>query len=136
MYYFRGENFFLSNFYPIEIIFDGKVYGSVEHAFQAAKCANPIDAEKIRTFYREIKPNWESEKVTIMERILRVKFADPEMKRLLKNTKDVRIVENNGWHDIYWGVCDCPKHESTGKNIVGELLMLIRDNEKLYLNFE
>lgn len=123
------------------------MYGSVEHAFQAAKCANEIDVQRIRaartpanakSIGRRVQliSNWESAKVKIMEKILRVKFADPKMKSLLNKTKDCRIVEKNSWHDTYWGVCNCVKHQLTGKNILGELLMLIRDSERLYLSVE
>lgn len=141
--HFRNEFFFLSNFYPIQMIFDGEVYKSAEHAFQAAKCATDIDEKRIRAARTpaiakslgrrvELISNWESYKVKIMEKILRVKFADPIMKLLLHNIKG-EIVENNKWHDIYWGVCDCSEHESTGKNILGELLMLIRDSESMLM---
>lgn len=34
---FRGQNFFLSNFYPCKIRFDGLEYKCVESAFQSAK---------------------------------------------------------------------------------------------------
>lgn len=82
----------------------------------------------------QLKMNWESEKIEIMEKILRIKFGDSKMKLLLGKTKDSKIVEKNSWHDIYWGVCSCKKHQSTGKNIMGELLMLIRDSEMLFLS--
>lgn len=81
---FRGEFFFLSNFYPIEINFEGRNYPTAEHAFQAAKCVNADDKEKIRgsstpTIAKSIgrsvqlRKDWESKKLTIMEEILEVK---------------------------------------------------------------
>lgn len=140
---FRNDFFFLSNFYPIEIVFIEKTYKSAEHAFQAAKCANNSDVEKIRKAktpaiaksigrHVQMKANWESEKVKVMEQILRIKFQNRRMRMLLNRTKDHRIVEQNSWHDTYWGVCTCRKHECDGKNILGELLMLIRDSDILY----
>lgn len=45
---FRDEYYFLSHFYPIDFTIDGKLYKSAEHAYQSAKCLNPIDAERIR----------------------------------------------------------------------------------------
>lgn len=64
-----------------------------------------------------------------MEKILRIKFSDSKMKSLLNSTNDSKLIEENRWHDTYWGVCMCHKHQSTGKNTLGELLMLIRDSE-------
>ena len=34
---FHGDHFFLSNFYPTDIVYDSEVYPTLEHAFQAAK---------------------------------------------------------------------------------------------------
>jgi len=34
---FKKEYTFLSNFYPVNVEFDGDCYPSVEHAYQAAK---------------------------------------------------------------------------------------------------
>jgi predicted NAD-dependent protein-ADP-ribosyltransferase YbiA (DUF1768 family) len=39
---FRGEYFFLSNFYLVEIEIGGKSYPSSEHYYQAMKCKNEI----------------------------------------------------------------------------------------------
>lgn len=131
----------------MEIAFDNKIYKSVEHAFQAAKCATEIDREKVRkagtaamakSIGRRVKmrENWEFEKVVIMEQILRVKFENQKMKQLLEETKGFVIVEENGWHDIFWGECICHNHKSKGKNILGEILMLIRDMDILTNFFE
>ena len=34
---FEGEYSWLSNFWPVEVVLDGMVFPSVEHAYQAAK---------------------------------------------------------------------------------------------------
>lgn len=136
---FRGEFFFLSNFYPIEINFEGRNYPTAEHAFQAAKCVNADDKEKIRgsstpTIAKSIgrsvqlRKDWESKKLTIMEEILEVKFNNDRMKFLLQCTNSCKIVEQNYWHDNYWGVCVCQKHSSKGENHLGEIIMKIRSN--------
>lgn len=123
------------------------MYKSAEHAFQAAKCANDIDQEKVRkavtaamakSIGRRVKlrQNWESEKVAVMEQILHAKFEDEKMKQLLEQTKGFEIIEENRWHDIFWGKCTCHNHKSKGKNILGEILMLIRDKDILANIFE
>lgn len=45
---FRGEWFFLSNFSPATVTFDGLPYPTVEHVYQAARCARLEDREAIR----------------------------------------------------------------------------------------
>ena len=42
---FRDEYFFLSNFYPVRISFEGIIYPSVENAYQAQKTID-IDTKK------------------------------------------------------------------------------------------
>lgn len=136
----------MSNFYPIEIAFNGKIYASAEHAFQAAKCATEIEQDKVRKAstaamaksigrHVKLRSNWESEKVSIMEEILRAKFQNQTMKKLLEETKGFEIVEENRWHDMFWGKCNCHNHKSIGKNILGELLMLIRDDDVIQIFF-
>ena len=39
---FTGENFFLSNFCPCKIEYEGITYYSTEAAYQAAKTDNPV----------------------------------------------------------------------------------------------
>lgn len=135
---FRGENYFLSNFYRTKVVYDGLEYPTAEHAFQAAKCTNSQDKEKIRTTKSSqmakrlgrkvlLISNWDKNKNSIMESILRAKFQQLPLKQLLKNTDNRQLIEENKWHDIYWGVCKCSKHKSNGQNILGTLLMKIRD---------
>ena len=40
---FRGEFSWLSNFYPVQIEYEGLTYPSVEHAYQAGKLINIED---------------------------------------------------------------------------------------------
>lgn len=134
---FRNEHFFLSNFYPIEINFEGKKYPTAEHAFQAAKCVNAVDEDKIRRSSSpaiaksigrnvQLRKDWDSKKLEIMEKILKIKFNNVRMKSLLRSTKKCEIIERNRWHDQYWGVCVCQKHKLHGENHLGKILMKVR----------
>lgn len=38
------------------------------------------------------------------------------------------IVENNTWHDNFWGVCTCPRCSERGANVLGIILSKARDN--------
>ena len=134
---FIGEYDFLSNFYfPCDILFEGKLYPSTEHAFQAAKTLDSAEREKIRRANtpgiakrlgrspKEItmRPDCESIKTNVMLQVLRVKFAHEDLKQKLLATGDAKLVEGNLWGDTCWGVCN-----GVGENRLGILLMQVRD---------
>lgn len=137
---FRHESSFLSNFFLTDVKYKGVVYSSAEHAFQAEKCIEESDREKIRKAasaksakiigrFVKMRPDWETEKTKVMESILRVKFRKASLRRLLKQTGDAQLIEMNYWHDTFWGVCVCSKHKRSGQNQLGAILMKIRDEE-------
>jgi ribA/ribD-fused uncharacterized protein len=129
---FLGEHRFLSNFWPVVVIYEGQSYPSVEHAYQAAKTS---DVEVRRRIARLISPaaakatggaialrlNWEQVRLHVMEDLLRLKFAHPDLREKLLATGDRDLVEGNSWGDGYWGVC-----RGVGENHLGKLLMKIR----------
>jgi len=135
---FRGEYNFLSNFYPCRIEYDGRVYSSVEAAYQACKTDDPIvkdqfvqyDARQAKQAGKELKPNatWNDIKYGIMVSLLLIKFNDPTLKAKLLYTRDEELIEGNNWHDVWWGVC-----EGNGKNMLGKALMYVR---AYYRDFE
>lgn len=130
---FRGEFFFLSNFFPSQLTFNGLRYESAEAAFQSMKTLDmderrrftDISPQKAKQLGRSIRlrPDWEQIKDNVMEEILREKFAEPEMRRKLLGTGDALLVEGNFHGDTYWGIC-----EGQGQNKLGKLLMRIRDD--------
>ena len=135
---FTGENRFLSNFYPSEIEWQGKIWPTVEHAYQAAKCWVASEAEEIRKAetpaiakklgkHCTLVDNWDEVKIPIMRELLAQKFADPELRDKLLQTGDQKLIEGNHWNDQFWGVC-----MGKGQNHLGKLLMELRDkiNEK------
>lgn len=135
---FFGDQSFLSNFYATKIKHKGCIYMSAEHLFQAEKCVKASDREKIRNAetakkakilgrFVELRPEWDEKKCDIMEAILRLKFRKKsKLKRLLRETGDVKLTHLNYWHDTFWGSCACTQHKRTGKNMLGEILMKIR----------
>uniref|UniRef100_A0A6M3KX68 NADAR domain-containing protein n=1 Tax=viral metagenome TaxID=1070528 RepID=A0A6M3KX68_9ZZZZ len=129
---FRGEFFFLSNFFPVVIWNGGIRYLSMEHAFQAAKTLDmaerrmiaelPTPGQAKRTGRKvTLRPDWEQVKLAMMERIVRRKFSIPSLAQRLIATFPAKIVEGNTWGDRYWGVC-----AGVGANHLGEILMKIR----------
>lgn len=136
---FLGEQSFLSNMYSKDIKYKNFVYKSAEHLFQAAKCTKESDREKIRNSvsgkmakiigrFVDIKPNWDEKRVIAMENILRLKFRrKSKLNRLLCETGNVNLIHLNFWHDTFWGCCACTLHKRCGENMLGVLLMKIRD---------
>ena len=53
-----------------------------------------------------------------------------DLKEMLLQTGDEELVEGNYWHDVYFGVCSCPKCGNKGENHLGKLLMKIRSEIK------
>ena len=74
-----------------------------------------------------IRADWEQIRPVIMEFLLRQKFDQLALKEKLIDTGDQELIEDNHWHDNYWGDCSCKKCENIpGKNNLGKLLMQIR----------
>lgn len=132
---FREQYAFLSNFYPVSIFYAGVFYTSAEHAYQASKCVNIKERERIAALETPsmakqqgrhiwpIRKDWDQVKLEIMEDILRLKFHRDHiiLRRLLAETNPLEIVEENWWNDRYWG-----QHQGIGHNHLGRLLMKIR----------
>jgi len=134
---FSGDYSFLSNFYPVDVEFDGEVYPSVEHAYQAAKTYDISARELIRLTVDpgrakqlgkavEIHSEWDKTKISIMNELLVKKFQDPKLRIMLMNTEGSDLLEGNYWGDTFWGVCN-----GVGKNHLGQILMSIRNGIKL-----
>ncbi len=133
---FDGDFRFLSNFHPCKVEMDGVEYSSTEHAYQAAKTLVPEERDKIKNAPSathakragkniEVRPDWNEVKLSVMEDLLRKKFAIQELKELLLSTKDAELAEGNWWGDTFWGIC-----KGKGENHLGKLLMKIRDELK------
>lgn len=141
---FRGRYRFLSNFADSEVEYDGTIYPTVEHAYQAAKFDDMFmrDAILDTPYAREakhlgrspgVRHDWENVKLFVMHGLVRQKFLyAPRLRELLLETGDMDLVEGNTWHDVFWGVCDgtdCRRgpHARTGENFLGRILMIVRD---------
>jgi ribA/ribD-fused uncharacterized protein len=132
---FHGEYAFLSNFYPVRIEFEGEVYQSVEHAYQAAKttdqglrlAARSLTASQARRWGQKLRlrPDWEEVKLQVMRDLLKAKFSLPHLRAKLLATGEMELIEGNYWHDTYWGVCQCEQCGG-GANHLGKLLMELR----------
>ena len=130
---FSGEYRWLSNFWVCEVEYDGVIWPSSEHAYQAAKsldseykkqmlaCNTPGQTKKLGKKV-ELRSDWDEVKLGIMEEILRAKFSNPQLREALLQTGTEELVEGNWWHDVYWGVC-----KGVGQNNLGKILMKLRE---------
>lgn len=134
---FLGDHFFLSNLYLTDLKCKSHVYKSAEHLYQTAKCLKKSDRDKLRNTetgksakilgrFFPSTPYWDVVKVRAMERILRLKFRKAKLRRLLLNTGDKQLINQNFHHEMFWGVCGCSMHKKTGLNMLGKILMMIR----------
>lgn len=128
---FKGKYAFLSNFWPVQIQDGGITYPSVEHAYQAAKCADPklkagftsgtASQVKKRGRHVKIRDDWDSIKLQLMELLVGQKFQHEHLKKDLLATGDAILIEGNWWGDRFWGVCN-----GKGENHLGKILMKVR----------
>ncbi|MCD7732121.1 MAG: NADAR family protein [Oscillospiraceae bacterium] len=136
--FFPREFYCLDNYSANKIEYDGFVYGTVEEAYQASafkgvaedvveqirNAGSPYEAKQISLANKDRKrPDWDSEKVVVMEELLREKVRQhPYVREMLLKTKDYTIVEDSP-KDSYWGWG--PNRD--GENNMGKLWMKIRD---------
>ena len=134
---FCQEFRFLSNFWPCRIQYAPSWYPTVEHAYQAAKCVNAGDAQRIRDangpglakrMGREVemmglaRKDWPQIKLSVMSDLLWQKFVlNSELRARLVATGDRTLIEGNHHGDIFWGQVG-----NTGCNHLGNLLMRLR----------
>jgi ribA/ribD-fused uncharacterized protein len=130
---FFGNYRWLSNFWQCFVEYEGVIYPSSEHAFQAAKTLSKIERIKIANLktpndakkYGKIMPfrsDWELVKISEMGKIVMAKFVQNSiLKEKLMNTGVAELIEENTWGDTFWGVCD-----GVGENNLGKILMLVR----------
>lgn len=128
-----------SNLYPRPIEFEGRVYPTTEHAYQAGKASKPAVREWILSaptpslaamaahglYVWDVVPNWAQIKFDRMRAVLRAKFEQhADLKDLLLSTGDARLVEagtvNNAVNRL-WGEVN-----GKGENMLGIMLMELR----------
>jgi ribA/ribD-fused uncharacterized protein len=135
---FEGEFRFLSNFFVAPVEYEGKVYPSSEHLYQALKTLDPEEREQVRLAATPnaskkmgkkvtMRPDWDDVKDSVMEEVIRLKFTqNPELAQKLLATGDAELIEGNWWGDDYWGVC-----KEEGLNKLGLALQALRSSSEL-----
>ena len=130
------------------LLYDDISYPTVEHFFHAMK--NEDEAYRIMVANAKtpgiakhmgrtvtLRPDWAEVRESVMLFALLHKFAKgTHWRKELDDTKPLGIVEWNTWHDNIWGQCLCDRCiDTTGRNLLGRALMLIRDHELPAMEF-
>lgn len=139
---FTSQYSFLSNDHICLVHYEGLLYASVTHAFQAARCQSPELRESISKMH-DIEPmfslveeiddpaNWSQIRVRIMEILIRDKFRRNHIlrQRLIETGSSIiqnSYEDNSNPSNSFWGTVN-----ERGENVVGKILMKIRtDIEK------
>lgn len=138
---FRGPKAFLSNFHPAPVYYDGVLYDTVEHAFQAAKTLNLEDRNIIQSCVTpgkakragravNLRKDWNDVRVNIMKELVFQKFFMYLKLAQALTSIEGEIAEENEWGDTFWGTCD-----GVGENNLGKILMAVRDHLKKMYSF-
>lgn len=137
--FYAGESgYFMSNFSAFEVNYDGRIWKTSEHAYQAAKfqknspayeeimsATSAHNALKLAAFNYELnRQNWnEAEKIRVMTAIVPAKHDQHEyIQRKLLETGNAELIENSPT-DSFWG----RGPDWKGRNELGKIWMKLRE---------
>ena len=135
---FNGYFEFLNNEFPTPVYYDGRIYKSVSHAFQAARSQEQhirekiVRADTIMEMYEiaakvEDPPDWIKIRLKIMETLVRDKFRrNKELREKLRATENRNLVNSYGdasTSNLFWGIV-----EGKGQNQLGRILESVRSD--------
>jgi len=138
--FYTPKYYVFNNFSAHSVVYQGKLYPTSEHAYQAAKCLDPDGQVEIQSArspllakelsnekYKEAKdPEWNSKKVSVLEEILREKLdASLITWDALKESGAEEIIEDSPT-DYFWG----EGADGTGQNMLGKIWMKLRDEQQ------
>jgi ribA/ribD-fused uncharacterized protein len=128
-----------SNLYRREILFEGEIFPTAEHAYQAGKArkaevrawlmAAPSPALLAMAahglYYWDVAPGWAKTKFDRMRRVLHAKFTQhPDLRNVLLATDDAQLIEHatvDNPVNRLWGQVN-----GVGQNMLGSMLMDLR----------
>jgi ribA/ribD-fused uncharacterized protein len=127
---------FLSNFYRAPFSYNGEIWLTSEHFYQAMKFSDDVrehvrcipQPSQAKRWAREHKhlvmPDWEKRQIPTMKLAVLLKFSQTErlLQRLLATGEEILIEENP--YDWWWGSGD----DGQGENVMGQLLMEVRSH--------
>ncbi len=141
-----GHYGWMGNMAPYPITFEGKVWRTSEALFQGMRFDDEVIKEIIRKEKSPMGAKMKAKKysdqmvvvpmseldVEQMKKCVRMKFDQhPKLKKELMKTKGVFIYEDignrNGERHKFWGAKKISENEGDGHNMMGRILMELRD---------
>lgn len=137
--FYERPGYVFSNFSSFQVEWQGVLWPTSEHAYQAAKFDDQDIVEEIKnaksaheayklatvTYKDRVRSDWDTIKIDVMEEILRAKLAQhPYVQKELARTDKKEIIEDSP-RDSFWG----RGPDWKGKNHLGKLWMKIRDEK-------
>jgi ribA/ribD-fused uncharacterized protein len=128
---------FMGNFFKARFFIYGRWWNFVEAPYQAEKTSVQSEKDEIwkavkandsRLLGQKVtmRPDWDEYKRFVMKECCMAKFLQhPELRKQLMDTGDEELMEDSPV-DWYWG-CGA---DGTGKNVLGQVLMEIREELK------
>lgn len=137
--FYESEYYFLSNFAAFTVEWNGQLWMTSEHAYQAAKfveqdiqqqilhARSAHDSKQIAKAHKDHARNdWNDVKRSIMKDICRHKLNQhPYILRKLKESGDATLIETSH-EDAYWGWGP----NKDGENHLGKIWMELREELK------
>lgn len=134
IYFYGGGYNCLSNFAAYQVQYDGEVWMTAEHAYQAQKfndselkdriknCSSAYAAKLFASEHEdEVHDDWLEVNASIMQEILQAKLDQhPDIKNKLGASRDMTIIEDSD--DKFWG----RGPENNGENMLGKIWMELR----------
>ena len=131
---------YMSNYWKARFFIYSRWWYTIEHAYQAQKCALPAEYDAIHQTKKandarllgqkvQMREHWDDiHKDRVMEECLRAKFLQhKDIRDQLMATGEEELIEDTTTsNDMHWG-CGT---DGTGKNMLGKLLMKIRNELK------
>lgn len=128
---------FMGNFFKARFFIYGRWWNFVEAPYQAEKTSvqserdeiwRAVKANESRLLGQKVtmRPDWDEYKRFVMKECCMAKFLQhPDLRKQLIDTGDEELMEDSPV-DWYWG-CGA---DGTGKNVLGQVLMEIREELK------
>lgn len=136
--FYEREFYMFSNFSSFQVEWNGYLWPTSEHAYQAARfmgvqedlvasikdCRSAHDAYKIaKSNITTQRVSWDNEKIDVMYQICRAKLIQHAyIQSHLLSTNEEKLVEDSPKDNFWgWGV------ERTGRNELGKIWMRLRE---------
>lgn len=134
--FYETEYYMFSNFSAFAVQYNGRIWMTSEHAYQAAKfddvevtdlihkSLSAHDSKKIaHTYKNKIKSNWDEIKISVMEDLIRAKISmHPFIRQNLIESGN-RVIMEDSHKDSFWG----RGVDFQGRNELGKVWMRIRE---------